>query len=142
MMLWRLVITLLAGLLFGSGLALSGMLDPARVLSFLDLASGHWDPSLLLVLGGALLVALPAVQLQRRLTRPLLDTRFHLPPMAPIDRRLLLGAALFGLGPALAGLGLGIAKTYGFVAALIAGMMLHDSGLPGLRRSRSGAARS
>ncbi|HCV75758.1 DUF6691 family protein [Pseudomonas oryzihabitans] len=150
MMLWRLVITLLAGLLFGSGLALSGMLDPARVLGFLDLASGHWDPSLLLVLGGALLVALPAVQLQRRLTRPLLDTRFHLPPMAPIDRRLLLGAALFGLGwglaglcpgPALAGLGLGIAKTYGFVAALIAGMMLHDSGLPGLRRSRSGAAR-
>jgi len=140
MMLWRLVITLLAGLLFGSSLALSGMLDPARVLGFLDLASGHWDPSLLLVLGGALLVALPAVQLQRRLSRPLLDTRFQLPPMAPIDRRLLLGAALFGLGwglaglcpgPALAALGLGIAEIYGFVAALVAGMMLHDRGPAG-----------
>ncbi|MDU4055383.1 MAG: YeeE/YedE family protein [Pseudomonas oryzihabitans] len=137
---WRLVVTLLAGVIFGSGLALSGMLDPARVLGFLDLASGHWDASLLFVLGGALLVALPAVQLQRRLTRPLLDTRFHLPPMAPIDRRLLLGAALFGLGwglaglcpgPALAALGLGIAKIYGFVAALVAGMMLHDRGLAG-----------
>ncbi|ONN70205.1 YeeE/YedE family protein [Pseudomonas oryzihabitans] len=140
MMLWRLVITLLAGLLFGSGLALSGMLDPARVLGFLDLASGHWDPSLLLVLGGALLVAMPAVQLQRRLARSLLDNQFHLPPISPVDRRLVLGAALFGLGwglaglcpgPALAALGLGIAKIYGFVAALVAGMMLHDRGLAG-----------
>ncbi|WP_288402191.1 YeeE/YedE family protein [uncultured Pseudomonas sp.] len=140
MMLWRLVITLLAGLLFGSGLALSGMLDPARVLGFLDLASGHWDPSLLLVLGGALLVAMPAVQLQHRLARSLLDNQFHLPPISPVDRRLVLGAALFGLGwglaglcpgPALAALGLGIAKIYGFVAALVAGMMLHDRGLAG-----------
>lgn len=135
---WRLVVALLAGLLFGSGLALSGMLDPARVLGFLDLASGHWDPSLLFVLGGALVVALPAVQLQRRLARPLLDTEFHLPPTAPVDRSLLLGAALFGLGwglaglcpgPALAGLGLGIAKVHGFVAAMIVGMVLHDRGL-------------
>ncbi|WP_263259408.1 MULTISPECIES: YeeE/YedE family protein [Pseudomonas] len=132
---WRLVVALLAGLVFGSGLALSGMLDPARVLGFLDLASGRWDPSLLFVLGGALLVALPAVQLQRRLTRPLLDRAFHLPPTVPVDRRLLLGAALFGLGwglaglcpgPALAGLGLGIAKVYGFVAAMVVGMVLHD----------------
>lgn len=135
---WRLVVALLAGLLFGSGLALSGMLDPARVLGFLDLASGRWDPSLLFVLGGALLVALPAVQLQRRLARPLLDRAFHLPPTAPVDRRLLLGALLFGLGwglaglcpgPALAGLGLGIAKVYGFVAAMVVGMVLHDQRL-------------
>ena len=135
---WRLVVALLAGLLFGSGLALSGMLDPARVLGFLDLASGRWDPSLLFVLGGALLVALPAVQLQRRLARPLLDRTFHLPPTVPVDRRLLLGAALFGLGwglaglcpgPALAGLGLGIAKVYGFAAAMVVGMVLHDRGL-------------
>ncbi|WP_288436370.1 YeeE/YedE family protein [uncultured Pseudomonas sp.] len=137
---WRLVVTLLAGVIFGSGLALSGMLDPARVLGFLDLASGHWDASLLLVLGGALLVAMPAVQLQRRLARSLLDNQFHLPPISPVDRRLVLGAALFGLGwglaglcpgPALAALGLGIAKIYGFVAALVAGMMLHDRGLAG-----------
>ncbi len=137
---WRLVVTLLAGVIFGSGLALSGMLDPARVLGFLDLASGHWDASLLFVLGGALLVAMPAVQLQRRLARSLLDNQFHLPPISPVDRRLVLGAALFGLGwglaglcpgPALAALGLGIAKIYGFVAALVAGMMLHDRGLAG-----------
>ena len=137
---WRLVVTLLAGVIFGSGLALSGMLDPARVLGFLDLASGHWDASLLFVLGGALLVAMPAVQLQRRLARPLLDNQFHLPPISPVDRRLVLGAALFGLGwglaglcpgPALAALGLGIAKIYGFVAALVAGMVLHDRGLAG-----------
>ncbi|WP_267398423.1 YeeE/YedE family protein [Pseudomonas sp. GM_Psu_2] len=137
---WRLVVTLLAGVIFGSGLALSGMLDPARVLGFLDLASGHWDASLLFVLGGALLVAMPAVQLQRRLARSLLDNQFHLPPISPVDRRLVLGAALFGLGwglaglcpgPALAALGLGIAKIYGFVAALVAGMVLHDRGLAG-----------
>ncbi|MCI1010345.1 YeeE/YedE family protein [Pseudomonas oryzihabitans] len=135
---WRLVVTLLAGLLFGSGLALSGMLDPARVLGFLDLASGHWDASLLFVLGGALLVAMPAVQLQRRLARPLLDRQFHLPATTPVDHRLILGAALFGLGwglaglcpgPALAGLGLGIAKVYGFVTAMVVGMVLHDRGL-------------
>lgn len=137
---WRLVVTLLAGVIFGSGLALSGMLDPARVLGFLDLASGHWDASLLFVLGGALLVAMPAVQLQRRLARSLLDNQFHFPPISPVNRRLVLGAALFGLGwglaglcpgPALAALGLGIAKIYGFVAALVAGMVLHDRGLAG-----------
>ncbi|TCQ92458.1 YeeE/YedE family protein [Pseudomonas sp. JUb52] len=131
----RLVIALLAGLLFGSGLALSGMLDPTRVLGFLALASGHWDASLLFVLGGALLVAVPAVQLQRRLAHPLLDSQFHLPPTTPVDRRLVLGAALFGLGwglaglcpgPALAGLGLGIAKIQGFVVAMVLGMVLHD----------------
>lgn len=80
---WRLVVTLLAGLLFGSGLALLGMLDPTRVLGFLDLASGHWDPSLLFVLGGALLVALPAVQLQRRLARPCSTGLFTCRPPYP-----------------------------------------------------------
>lgn len=142
---WRLVVALLAGLLFGSGLALSGMLDPARVLGFLDLASGHWDPGLLFVLGGALLVALPAVQLQRRLARPLLDSAFHLPPTVPVDRRLLLGALIFGLGwglaglcpgPALAGLGLGIAKVQGFVVAMVLGMVLHDRGASGHSQAR------
>jgi len=129
----RLLVTLFAGVLFGVGLALSGMLDPARVLGFLDLASGHWDPSLLFVLGGALAVALPGVQLQRRLSRPLLDEHFQLPQTTVIDGRLLLGAAVFGLGwglagfcpgPALAGLGLGIPKVYGFVVAMSLGMLL------------------
>ncbi len=133
---WRLVVALLAGLLFGSGLALSGMLDPARVLGFLDLASGHWDPGLLFVLGGALLVALPAVQLQRRLARPLLDRAFHLPPTVPVDRRLLLGSLLFGLGWGLAGLGLGIAKVQGFVVAMVLGMVLHDHGASGHSQAR------
>ena len=66
----RIVVALLAGALFGFGLSLSGMLDPARVLGFLNLASGHWDPSLAFVLGGAVLVAVPGVMLQRRLWRP------------------------------------------------------------------------
>lgn len=145
MTVWRLVVTLLAGLLFGSGLALSGMLDPARVLGFLDLASGHWDASLLFVLGGALLVAVPAVQLQRRLARPLLDSQFHLPATTPVDHRLVLGALLFGLGwglaglcpgPALAGLELGIAKVYGFVAAMVVGMVLHDRRASGHSQAR------
>lgn len=99
----RLLVALTAGVLFGFGLSLSGMVDPARVIGFLDVASGHWDPSLAFVLGGALLVALPGVAIQRRLARPALDDRFHLPANAVIDRPLVLGSAIFGAGWGLAG---------------------------------------
>lgn len=131
----RLVTALGAGALFGFGLSLSGMLDPARVLGFLNLGGPAWDPSLAFVLGGAVLAALPGVLLQRRLARPLLEERFHLPGKQRIDRPLLAGAALFGIGwglagicpgPAITALTLGLPGILLFVAALLAGMLLHD----------------
>lgn len=136
----RLVVSLLAGALFGFGLSLSGMVDPARVLGFLNVASGHWDPSLMFVLGGAVVVAVPGVMLQRRLARPLLDDQFHLPGKNTIDRRLVLGSAIFGAGwglagfcpgPAVSALTLGLAPVLLFVAAMAAGMILHDRLLAG-----------
>ncbi|WP_306224666.1 YeeE/YedE family protein [Bosea beijingensis] len=137
----HIVVALLAGALFGFGLSLSGMLDPARVIGFLNLASGHWDPSLSFVLGGAVLVAVPGVMLQRRLRRPLLDDSFHLPEKAEIDGRLLAGSALFGAGwglagfcpgPAVSGLLMGLVPVFLFVAAMAAGMMLHDRVISGM----------
>ncbi|HEV7256938.1 MAG TPA: YeeE/YedE family protein [Bosea sp. (in: a-proteobacteria)] len=134
----RLAVAMLAGALFGFGLSLSGMVDPARVVGFLDLASGHWDPSLMFVLGGALVAAVPGVLLQRRLARPVLDERFHLPERAAIDRRLLAGSALFGIGwglagfcpgPAVSALTLGLSSVLAFAAAMVAGMLLHDVGI-------------
>jgi len=131
----RLLVALAAGALFGFGLSLSGMVDPARVIGFLDVASGHWDPSLAFVLGGALLVALPGVAIQRRLARPALDDRFYLPTNTIIDRPLVLGAAIFGAGwglagfcpgPAVASLSVGLVPSFIFAAAMVAGMMLHD----------------
>lgn len=131
----RLLVALAAGALFGFGLSLSGMVDPARVIGFLDVASGHWDPSLAFVLGGALLVALPGVALQRRLARPALDEQFHLPTKASIDRPLVFGSAIFGAGwglagfcpgPAVASLSLGLVPSFIFAGSMVAGMMLHD----------------
>ena len=136
----RIVVALLSGALFGFGLSLSGMLDPARVIGFLNPASGHWDPSLAFVLGGAVAVAVPGVMLQRRLRRPVLDDRFHLPEKTEIDGRLLAGAALFGAGwglagfcpgPAVSALSVGLAPVFLFVAAMAAGMMLHDRVIAG-----------
>jgi len=137
----RIVVALFAGALFGFGLSLSGMLDPARVLGFLNLASGHWDPSLAFVLGGAVLVAVPGVMLQRRLRRPLLDDSFHLPEKTEIDGRLVAGSALFGAGwglagfcpgPAVSALSMGLVPVLLFVAAMAAGMMLHDRVIVGM----------
>jgi uncharacterized membrane protein YedE/YeeE len=136
-------VALLSGALFGFGLSLSGMVDPARVLGFLDIASGAWDPSLVFVLGGAVTVALAGVAIQRRLTRPLLDDQFHLPGNTQIDGRLVLGSALFGIGwglagfcpgPALSALALGLAPVVLFVAAMAAGMILHDRLIAGSGR--------
>lgn len=130
----RLAFSALAGLIFGFGLSLSGMIDPARVVGFLDLASGQWDPSLIFVLGGAVAVAIPGVLLQRRLSRPVLDDRFHLPQNASIDRRLVVGSAIFGAGwglagfcpgPAVAGLSMGLVSIMLFVVAMAAGMIAH-----------------
>jgi uncharacterized membrane protein YedE/YeeE len=131
----RLTVALLSGALFGYGLSLSGMVDPARVLGFLDIASGHWDPSLMFVLGGAVCVAFIAVAIQRRLPKPALDTQFHIPERTDIDARLVGGSVLFGIGwglagfcpgPALSALTTGLTPVVLFIAAMIAGMLLHD----------------
>jgi len=131
---------LLAGLVFGLGLIVSGMADPAKVLGFLDLA-GPWDPSLALVMAGAIGVGAGGFALARRRTRSLLGAPMALPAARSIDRRLLLGSALFGAGwglagfcpgPALVGLGLGEAKALVFVVAMLLGMVVFE----GLERRR------
>lgn len=131
----RLALALIAGALFGFGLSLSGMIDPARVSGFLDVASSHWDPSLIFVLGGAVLVAVPGVLLSRLLVRPILAEDFSLPAKTRIDRPLILGSTIFGLGwglagfcpgPALSAFALGLAPVILFVCAMIAMMFVHD----------------
>lgn len=99
----RALIALLLGLLFGFGLLLSGMANPAKVLSFLDLTDA-WDPSLMLVMGGAISVALPCFALARRRSEALLGGPMQLPQNRRVDRRLLLGSAVFGVGWGLAGI--------------------------------------
>ena len=126
--------SLLAGLVFGFGLILSGMANPAKVLGFLDLF-GRWDPSLGLVMGGAVAVASTAFFLARRRTVSLLGAAMKLPTARHIDRRLMLGSLLFGVGwgiagfcpgPALVALGMGEGKAVVFVLAMLAGMGLFE----------------
>ena len=122
----------LVGLLFGAGLALSGMINPARVLGFLDVA-GAWDPTLAFVLGGALIPSTLSYMLVRRMKRPVMADEFCIPKNRTIEKRLLAGAAMFGIGwglvglcpgPAIAGMVLGKWEIWLFVAAMIAGMWL------------------
>lgn len=124
---------LFSGALFGLGLAMSGMTDARRVLGFLDLF-GHFDPTLAWVLGGA--VATTTVLFPRvlRRARPVFSDTFHLSDLKTVDRRLLVGAAVFGVGwgiagycpgPALAGLGKASAEALWFVPAMLAGFLLH-----------------
>ncbi|HEX6155945.1 MAG TPA: DUF6691 family protein, partial [Burkholderiales bacterium] len=88
---------LLAGLVFGAGLILSGMTDPGKVIGFLDLA-GRWDPSLAFVMGGAILVGVFAFALARRRGRAFLGGAMHLPQRRDIDARLVAGSVVFGIG--------------------------------------------
>lgn len=120
-----------SGLLFGLGLLLAGMANPAKVQAFLDLA-GAWDPSLMLVMGGAIAVVAPAFAWAKRHQRTLLGASLELPQARHLDRRLLLGAALFGAGWGMAGICPGPAlvllaqgKALIFVLAMLAGMGLH-----------------
>ncbi len=124
---------LLAGLVFGLGLILSGMADPAKVLGFLDLA-GRWDPSLAFVMAGAIAVGFVAFTAARGRARSLLGEPMRMPTATQIDRRLVGGSVLFGIGwgiagfcpgPALVALGMGEAKALVFVAAMLAGMAFH-----------------
>ncbi len=130
----QILTSLLAGLVFGFGLILSGMADPAKVLGFLDLA-GAWDPSLALVMGGAIAVGLPAFALARRRKLSLIGAPMRLPTVRQIDRRLVGGSVLFGIGwgiagfcpgPALVALGMGKTQALVFVAAMLAGMLVFE----------------
>lgn len=93
----RLLPAFFIGLVFGTGILLSGMANPAKVLNFFDLA-GHWDPSLALVMGGALTVTFIGYRFTLARNRPLFDSRFTLPSSKTIDSRLVAGAGLFGIG--------------------------------------------
>lgn len=129
---------LLIGIIFGAGLALSDMINPARVLAFLDVA-GEWDATLLFVMAAAVVPSTAGYLIRRRMVRPLLDDRFFIPENRVLDRPLLLGALLFGIGwglvgfcpgPALAGLVLGAWQPWLFVAAMVAGMSLYRIAFP------------
>ncbi|MFM5861071.1 DUF6691 family protein [Aeromonas veronii] len=134
----KLLTSLFAGVLFGLGMAISGMMDPARVTGFLDLA-GAWDPSLAFVMGGALLVFMPGYFL---LVKPRRQSVLGEPivavPAPKLDRNLVGGAALFGIGwglvgicpgPALSLISSGQPMIMLFIAAMVAGILLFDRGL-------------
>jgi uncharacterized membrane protein YedE/YeeE len=126
-------IALLSGLLFGAGLAVSGMADPSRVRAFLDV-TGRWDPTLGFVMGGAMLPMIVAWRIKARLDRPLVGDGFHVPATIAIDRKLIGGGALFGVGwgiaglcpgPAIADLAVRPLPAAIFVAAMLGGMAVN-----------------
>ncbi|KJJ99644.1 membrane protein [Burkholderiaceae bacterium 26] len=128
------ITALLAGLLFGLGLMISGMANPAKVQGFLDLA-GRWDPSLAFVMIGAIAVGSLAFFLAKRRKRSFLGLSMQLPASTVVTLRLVLGSASFGIGwglagfcpgPALVALGAGYPKAIGFVAAMVAGMVVFE----------------
>lgn len=124
--------TLLVGLIFGTGIAVSGMANPAKVLNFFDVA-GTWDPSLAFVMGGALAVTFVGYRFVLKRPAPVFDRRFHLPARRDIDLPLIGGSALFGVGWGVTGfcpggaipaLGLGSGQALVFVASMVAGILL------------------
>ncbi len=124
------LIALLCGVLFGFGLAVSEMINPQRVIGFLDI-TGNWDATLLFVMGGALMVGLPCFQLALK-CKPVCSESFDLPSKKAIDRPLLIGAILFGIGwglaglcpgPAIAGMATLSVEIIGFVLAMIVGQV-------------------
>ena len=125
---------LLAGAVFGIGLIVSGMADPRKVIGFLDLA-GPWDPSLAFVMGGAIAIGAPTFAFMRRRKASLLGLQLKMPTSSELDRPLIAGSLLFGIGwgvagfcpgPALVALGMGEHKAIVFVAAMLAGMGLFE----------------
>lgn len=128
----KIVFAGLIGLLFGAGIAISGMANPAKVLNFFDFA-GTWDPSLAFVMGGALAVTAVGYRFVLKRSAPRFDTSFHLPGARNIDRPLVAGAAVFGVGWGITGfcpggaipaLGLGEPDAFIFVASMIGGIVL------------------
>lgn len=130
----QVIMAFIAGLVFGLGLILGGMTNPAKVIGFLDLA-GAWNPSLALVMGGAILVGTPAFRWAQKHTRSWLGDDFCLPATSRIDRRLVLGGLTFGVGwglagycpgPAVTSLLVGGTKPWIFVVAMLAGMAIYE----------------
>lgn len=128
---------LVCGIVFGLGLTVSGMINPQKVIGFLDL-TGNWDPSLALVMAGALVVTLIGYRVVLKGRGPLFDVKFRLPTRTDIDAKLIGGAALFGIGwglsglcpgPAIAGIGLSVlgvasSQVFLFLGAMLAGMLV------------------
>ena len=146
----QIIMALFAGITFGVGIMISGMASPAKVLNFFDIV-GSWDPSLMFVMGGALLTTLIGYRLILTRDRPLLAERFHLPDRNDVDVRLIAGAAIFGIGWGIAGfcpggaipaVGTGRSEVLIFVAGLIAGLLATRLALKALtvRRRQRGAA--
>jgi len=128
-----LVWVLLSGLLFGLGLTISGMINPTKVIGFLDVA-GNWDPSLALVMASGLAVTIPSFHFILKQERPLFEAKFYLPSKKDFDGQLIAGSVFFGVGwglaglcpgPALAGIVSLDSSVLSFVAAMLAGMWLH-----------------
>ena len=126
------IAVLISGLLFGAGLTISGMVNPMKILNFLDF-TGSFDPTLIFVMGGGLLVTIIGYQLLFRQPKPLFADQFQIPTLKQIDRRLVGGAVLFGIGwglsgfcpgPAIASLVFGHVESFVFVAAMAIGMVL------------------
>lgn len=130
----KLLPPLASGALFGAGLTISGMTDPARVRGFLDVF-GRWDPTLMFVIGGAVIVMAIAWRIQSRMNSPLFGEKFSLPDRRDFDGRLIAGSALFGIGwgvaglcpgPAVASLALAPLSVLPFLLAMLAGMAVHN----------------
>lgn len=126
----RTILAAAIGLIFGTGIALSGMANPAKVLNFFDIA-GTWDPSLAFVMAGALVVTSIGYRFVLKRPKPAYEPKFHLPTSRQIDRPLVAGAALFGIGWGIAGfcpggaipaLGLGEPSAWAFVGAMLVGI--------------------
>jgi len=124
----------ITGLVFGVGLIISGMTNPAKVIGFLDIA-GKWDPSLAFVMGGAIAIGMVAFQRFGKRSKTLLGSEMHMPKASQVDRRLILGGLAFGIGwglagfcpgPAVASLGLGESKVFIFVIAMFVGMLIFE----------------
>jgi hypothetical protein len=137
----RIFSALAVGILFGLGLTVSGMINPAKIIAFLDIA-GDWDPSLLIVMASALAVSFVGYRIVLARPKPFFDASFQLPTKTAIDAPLLIGAGLFGVGwglaglcpgPAIAAIGLGFSPAFIFLAAMVLGFLLHDRRTPKLR---------
>lgn len=133
----RILVSLFCGTLFGAGLLISGMTDPQKVLGFLDVAAipdGNWDPSLALVMAGGLLIAFPIFRFAKSRNTAVCGGTMELPTRRDIDRNLVIGGLMFGIGwgmvgycpgPAISALAFGHPETIAFIIAMIAGMFFH-----------------
>ena len=140
----RNLITLITGLIFGIGLIMSGMTNPAKVQNFLDFF-GNWDPSLALVMGGVIFITMPGFWLVQKRQSPFFEKLFYFPTKVDLDFRLLVGAAIFGIGwglggfcpgPAITSILTGSKGTFLFVITMLLGMVLAKSLVVALERKR------